>query len=332
MEQYGKKMMKAAGIAAAGAAAAGATVYATAKLWVKMAMDREEPRLMKKLGGGISGVVPDEAFEAERILAAKILAGTEHEEVHITGDDGVGLVGHFFPCASPKRIIIAFHGWRSSWSNDFGMISGFWHKENCSVLYVEQRGQNNSGGDYISFGLAERYDCIAWVNWIMCRCGSRLPIYLAGLSMGATTVLMAADLPLPETVHGIMADCGFTSPRNIWDHVGQRNIPFAYGIYSALAGHICKRRTHLDPGEHSTIDALQKTKLPVLFVHGTDDHFVPVSMTFENYKACASPKRLLVVPGADHAMSYYVDRAAYEEAVLDFWEAFDVKDDTGGSE
>ena len=74
---------------------------------------------------------------------------------------------------------------------------------------------------------------------------------------------------------------------------------------------------------YSSEDALKKTNIPVLFVHGTDDKFVPVEMTYQNYKACNSPKRLLVVPGADHAMSYYIDRQSYENAVKSFWNDFD---------
>ena len=66
-----------------------------------------------------------------------------------------------------------------------------------------------------------------------------------------------------------------------------------------------------------------ETKTPVLFIHGTDDHFVPVEMTFENYKVCRAPRKLFVVPGADHGMSYLVDQAGYERAVKEFWQEFD---------
>ena len=59
--------------------------------------------------------------------------------------------------------------------------------------------------------------------------------------------------------------------------------------------------------------------MPVLFIHGSDDCFVPVSMTYENYKACASTKTLFIVPGADHGMSYYTDREGYEKALMRFW-------------
>ena len=60
-----------------------------------------------------------------------------------------------------------------------------------------------------------------------------------------------------------------------------------------------------------------------MLIHGTDDHFVPLEMTYENYNACASPKKLLIVPGADHGMSYYMDKEGYETMVKDFWRQFD---------
>lgn len=68
---------------------------------------------------------------------------------------------------------------------------------------------------------------------------------------------------------------------------------------------------------------MRECKVPVLFIHGSDDYFVPVEMTYENYKACAAPKRLLIVPGAEHGMSYMVDRKGYEEAIKRFWNEFD---------
>lgn len=318
-----KIMLTAAGAAAAGAAAAGITAYATTKLWVKTALDREQPKIMKKTGGKISGNKNTNEFEEMCRNAAQSLEEQEHETVKISARDGITLVGHFFPCENAKRVIIAFHGWRSSWNNDYGMISDFWHENGCSVLYAEQRGQNSSGGDYMGFGLTERFDCIDWVNWAFCRCVKNLPIYLAGISMGATTVLMAADLELPENVHGIMADCGFTSPKAIWKHVAQNNLHMAYGIRSIIADAMCRQKINMGLADHSTIDALSKTDIPVLFVHGTDDSFVPVEMTYENYKACVSPKRLLIVPGADHAMSYCLNKKGYEKAVLNFWNDFD---------
>ena len=67
----------------------------------------------------------------------------------------------------------------------------------------------------------------------------------------------------------------------------------------------------------------KNTDVPILLIHGEDDHFVPLKMAFENRDACTAPCKLLVVPGADHAMSYYMGRGAYEAAMRAFWEHFD---------
>lgn len=324
MKKLNSKFWLTAGIAASAAtAAAAAAAYTATKLLVRTALDREQPRIMKKTGDLISGGTRNSEFEEACKAASDRLEARELEHVEIVSHDNIKLIGHFYPCENPERVIIAFHGWRSSWHTDYGMISDFWHDNNCSVLYVEQRGQNESGGDYMGFGLTERYDCIDWISWVLCRCGRQLPIYLAGISMGATTVLMAADLASLKNVHGIMADCGFTSPKAIWQHVAQKNLHISYGIHAKLADAICRRKISVGAGDFSTVDALRNTEIPVLFVHGTDDRFVPVEMTYENYKACASPKRMLIVPGADHAMSYYVDPQRYKEAVLNFWMTFD---------
>ena len=92
---------------------------------------------------------------------------------------------------------------------------------------------------------------------------------------------------------------------------------------AAAADDLCKKKIHVGAKDYSTLEAMAQCKVPVLFAHGTDDSFVPVEMTYENYKACAAPKRLLIVPGAEHAMSYLLDKEGYETQVKDFWETYD---------
>lgn len=318
-----KKLAYALGIAATAGTAAAASAYFSTKLLVKTALDREQPKIMKKAGSLIAGGKKDDSVKEMCIAASEQLASEEHEKITITARDGVTLKGHFFPCENAERVIIAFHGWRSSWSYDFGLVTDFWRENRCSVLYAEQRGQNESGGEYIGFGLTERFDCADWANWAVCRCGSQIPIYLTGISMGASTVLMAADLPFPENVRGIMADCGFTSPKAIWKHIANDNLHISYGLRSVIADMMCKKKINMRSDEHSTVTALQNTSLPVLFIHGSEDHFVPVEMTYENYLACRSEKRLLIVPGAEHGISYLVDKETYEAAERNFWRDFD---------
>lgn len=293
--------------------------YSVTKTLMKVALDREVPKGVEKGRNRLMG--SGELAEILPILedASKELQSLNLEEITITASDGVSLVGHYYDCPDAKRVIIAMHGWRSSWANDFGIISKFWHDNGCSVLYCEQRGQGKSGGEYMGFGVLEQFDCLEWIKYIDERLGASLPIYLGGVSMGASTILFASGNELPESVKGIVADCGFNSPHGIWKYVTENNLKLPYALYKALANNIYLSKTQIDIKTVSCADALKNCKVPVLFIHGTDDKFVPVTMTYENYKTCASKKRLIVVPGADHGMSYLVDKDGYEAEVKAFW-------------
>lgn len=325
MNENAKKLLIGSGIAVAAAAGAAAISGVLAGKLVKTALDREPPKTNRKAEKRLAGSFGyDGRFDEYIAAASEKLRESGCERVEITAGDGVRLVGHLRRSENAKRLIIAMHGWRSSWSYDFGGVSDFWHDNGCSVLYAEQRGQGESGGEYMGFGLIERYDCLDWVRWANENGFSGLPVYLCGISMGASTVLMAAGLELPGNVCGIMADCGYTSPYAIWKHVVENNLHLLYGgIPSAVADDICRRKIRMGAREYSCTDAMRECKVPVLFVHGTDDRFVPVEMTYENYKACASPKRLVIVPGAGHGMSYLVDKEACQRAHLEFWRDFD---------
>ena len=325
MKKRTRNILIGTGITVAGIGAVTAVSYKLTQKLLKIAMDREEPEIITKNRGKLTGASGEKAeFLAEIASGAERLEKGGCEQVEIESHDGLKLIGHWHTCENPRRVIIAMHGWRSTWSHDFGAIADFWHDNDCAVLYAEQRGQGNSGGDYMGFGLIERYDCLDWINWVNKRTGGELPIYLGGVSMGATTILMTAGFELPDNVKGIVADCGFTSPHAIWKHVVERNLHIPYdGIRGAIASDMCKRKISIGAKDYSAVDAMRECQVPVLFIHGTDDHFVPIEMTYENYKACAAPKRLLIVPGAEHAMSYFVDKDGYEKAVKDFWKEFD---------
>lgn len=322
MNEKQKNMTKTALIVSVAAGAASLTNYLLTKSLVRIAVDRDEPKVFSKGDMVFAGAPIDRDFLTTLASAAERLQKMENEIITLEAQDGVKLTGHFIPAPHPKRVIIAMHGWRTAWYKDFGTISDLWYDNGCSVLYAEQRGQNDSEADSMGFGLTERYDCVRWARWASEEVSSTLPIYLCGVSMGAATVLMAAGLELPENVRGIIADCGFTSPSAIWEHVARNNLHITYGIRSVFADMMFREKNAVGLSEASTIDALRETMIPVLFIHGTDDHFVPVEMTYENYLACASPKRLFIVPGADHGMSHYVAPDQYEKEVLDFWREF----------
>ena len=310
------------GLGAAAVTAAAVASHELTKFMIDMAMDRQKPKGILPEDAArqiIRGTPYQEMFLQDVEVCAEKLRSSDTERVQLETSDGITLVGHLKEVPHAKRIVLAMHGWRSSWDQDFGMIADFWERSGCTVLYAEQRGQNDSGGDYMGFGMLERYDCLEWIDWINGRFPEKPPVYLAGVSMGATTVLMTANLNLPDNVAGIAADCGFTSAQEIWEHITEDNLHLNFGIRRFDVDDLCRRKIQLGPMECSTTEALKNAKVPVLLIHGTDDNFVPVEMTYENYKACTGPKKLLIVPGADHGMSYYVERDEYEKVALEFF-------------
>lgn len=322
MNRNTRNFLIGSGVAVATLGTVGALSYTVTHALVTVATDRKfniNPSIgIKKMVSGCKNIA---IIEDNCAKNAKKLECCGCEAVFIKARDGARLAGHLHLCDNAKRTVIAMHGWRSSWAKDFGAVSEFFHSNLCNVLYPEQRGQNNSGGEHIDFGLTERFDCADWVSYINSRKElSSLPIYLCGVSMGATTVLMATGLPLPSNVVGVIADCGFTSPSAIWKHVASKNLHLSYNpLRAAMVRSICKKKLNLDPDGYSTVDAMKKCRIPVLFVHGGGDHFVPMEMTLENYKSCASEKRLFIVSDADHGMSYFTDRDGYEKEVLRFF-------------
>lgn len=320
MKDGSKKMLVGAGVALAAMSALTVGAGAVSNLLLHLALDRKMPRMItnkrERLTGEAAGY-SDALLQAER--AARYLHRCGCVRVELTARDGTRLVGHWYENPYARRVLVAMHGWRSRWDQDFGLIAPFLHEKGCSVLYAEQRGQNDSGGSHMTFGLLERYDCLEWVRWVQEHTMPGLPVYLAGVSMGATTVLLAAGQELPACVKGVIADCGFTSPHAIWKHVAERNLHLNYALHQSWVDWLCRRRLQMELGSASTVDALRACRVPVLFIHGSDDSFVPVEMTYENYKACAGPKELLIVPGAGHAVSYLTEKERYERALMDFW-------------
>ena len=288
---------------------------------VGTALDREEPRAMQKMKERLKG----DGGDNDEIMAfcrelQHQLEKRPHQVVQMTSYDGTELAGHLFCVERPKRVILAMHGWRSGWARDFGPVADFFRDNDCTVLYAQQRGQGESGGEYMGFGMIERFDCLEWVKWLNANGFGGSRIYLAGISMGATTVLMTAGFPeLPENVAGVLADCGFTSAKAEWKYISENNLRVPYDRRCKHVDALCRKRIELDSDAYTTLDAMKTCRVPVLFVHGEADTFVPVEMTLQNYKACRAPKQMLIVPGANHGMSYFWDREGYENAVKSFF-------------
>lgn len=238
-------------------------------------------------------------------------------QIHVRAHDGIILAGNYYHIRDKAPLIIFFHGYRSSAVRDGNSLLLFARENGYNTLLVHQRGHGSSEGRTITFGIRERYDCAEWVRYACREFGAETKIILAGISMGASTVLMASDVGLPDNVKGIIADCGFSSPKEILRAVmKQMNYPVGITYETVKLG--AKLFGRFDVEEYSALEAMEKCKIPVLFIHGDADYFVPCKMSKECYKACAAEKKLIIVKGAAHGISYCVDSALYEREVMTF--------------
>ena len=250
------------------------------------------------------------------------------EKVSVISFDELTLQGHWYPVEGATRTVICAHGWHSRWNLDFSGIGPFLHENGCNLLLIEQRAHGDSEGELISYGIRERYDILTWMDWLDKHHGG-LPVYLYGVSMGAATVLMTATLPIAGRVRGIISDCGYSDPQEIVRLTLEKSLGKFSNHTLAAVNVNCKMRGKFTLSDYSPIQAMREnTEIPCLFIHGDADGFVPCRMSVENYTACQAPKALLLVEGADHAMSFVVETEAYKQTVLNFLAAHDPAPET----
>lgn len=245
----------------------------------------------------------------------------DFERVSIVSRDGLTLVGRYYHTADGAPLKIVFHGWRSNLLRDCCGAAKMAMNAGYNLLLVCQRAHGESGGNTITFGILEKYDCLAWVNYAVDRFGSEVRILLGGVSMGAATVLMASALELPKNVKGISADCGYTSPEAIIRKVCREDV----GIPDVIGFPLVRLAARLYGGfsvkDGGALEAVKQARVPLLLIHGDADAFVPFSMCHEIYGAIPGEKRLLAVKGAGHGLSYFVSSEDYESTLRAFEES-----------
>lgn len=248
----------------------------------------------------------------------------ELEHVTITARDGIELHAEYFPAEkSTDRLVICNHGYTGCGMRDCASIAVFFHKIGYDCLIVDHRGHGKSGGDYIGFGILDRFDCLRWIQYVNNRFGSSKQIVLYGVSMGATTALMTAGFPeVADSVKAVIADCAFTSPYEVFKHILKRDYHLPPFPIMDINDSMCRKKAGYGFSDYSTIDAVQNTTIPVLFIHGSEDNFVPVYMSRQNYDACSSEKDIMIIQNAGHGASYYENVPAYEEKIISFTEKY----------
>ncbi len=230
---------------------------------------------------------------------------TPHKWVFTNSFDGLRLAARYYDNSSNK-IMILFHGYRSVAARDFSCAVKMYSEMGFNILLCDQRAHGKSEGMLITFGVKESQDVLSWVDFAN-REYSPQNIVLGGMSMGATTVLLACGLDLPQNVKCVVADCGFTSPADIIKIVAKRNFKINADLFLPLLDLCCKLFGKFSIIGVSTPEALKKTKLPVLLIHGKSDGFVPCEMSQRGYDANPEKAEIVLIDGADHGLAFLKD-------------------------
>ncbi len=240
------------------------------------------------------------------------------QEFTIQSFDGLTLHGKFYEYEAGAPIELMIHGYRGNAERD--LCGGV---QRCfalghSAFVIDQRGSGKSQGNVITFGIREHQDCIKWVDFLISTLGPDIKIILTGISMGASTVLMAAGQPLPKNVIGVLADCGYTSAKEIIKIVIRMlKLPASLAYPFVKLGALLYGGFRLE--KDSAVSAMTRCQIPTIFYHGEADDFVPCYMSQQNYDACTSRKQLVTIPNAGHGLCYLVAPDQYLSTLKEFF-------------
>ena len=271
-------------------------------------------------------------IEETRAAGEKWLESMNPELVYIKSFDGLKLGAEFIPAKieGSKKTFIGVHGYTANGHSDFGVEGQLFYEMGYNLLLVSQRAHRHSEGEYVTFGIYERFDCQSWIKYINERIGEDGSIFLHGLSMGGATVTMTIGFPnLPKSVKGCISDCALTSggdmfrmaATNILKNTPARFIPIR--VISYFCNLYCKIKLGCGMDDYSTIDAVKNTKVPLLVIHGDKDDCVPLWMGQKNYDECVSEKEILILEGSGHAVNYLYDPNLCEKTIKAFVEKYE---------
>ncbi len=244
----------------------------------------------------------------------------EFEDIYIKAFDGLKLHGKYYHFKDGAPIEILFHGYRGSADRDMCGAVLRAHNNGRNALVVDNRAGGKSEGNVISFGVNESRDAEKWIEYVLTNIDSNAKIILAGVSMGASTVLITSGKDLPKNVVAIVADCGYSSQKEIiMDIIGRMHLPPKVMYPFVKLG--AEMFGHFDIDEVTPFEMVSKSKIPTIFFHGDNDIFVPFEMSERNYNACSADiKKFVAIKNGGHGASYLVATELYNKELNAFLE------------
>ena len=246
------------------------------------------------------------------------------EDITLKSFDGLNLTSTLIMNENPtNKFIILVHGVSICYVGSLKYFDIF-YKNGFNVLIVNQRRHGKSEGKYSTYGFYEKYDVNMWIEYLKSRFGNDIILGLHGESMGAGTVM--ETIPLNDSIKFVIEDCGYS---NFHELIGFQ-ITHAYKnrlvrkiLRPSLifANFFMKTKAKFSMKKIVPIDIVASTSLPMMFIHGKEDYFVPWYMAVDLYKAKTKGyKELYLVEGAKHAEALEVNKILYEKKIMTFIE------------
>jgi fermentation-respiration switch protein FrsA (DUF1100 family) len=252
----------------------------------------------------------------------KIAQRIDFQKVTVRSDDGFVLYGYSYrnPALS-SRTAILIHGHHSNAFEGSSSMALSYIRHGYSVLMPDSRACGNSEGKLGTFGVQERYDVLKWAKYITQHYPAEA-IVLQGCSLGAATVCMCADLNLPNNVKAIVSDCAFANIHEQLKFAVRATAHIPDWLILPQALHWFHHLTGQSVDSCSPVSSVSHAKVPMLFIHGSEDHYVLPDNAKKLYDACSMPKELLMIPHAGHASSRYTDKQVYERHLFLFLDQY----------
>lgn len=298
----------------------------SAEIFYNFSINTKSPIHMSKLNNLVQKATNTSTDDEESSAKYSGLTGTpemkkwydeQGEDIYIK-PASLRLHGKLFKNDSSNYALVC-HGYTSKAKHMAGFVNKF-YSLGYNVLAVDARAHGDSEGTKIGMGWPERMDVIEWIKLIL-SWNSDAKIILHGVSMGAATVLMTSGEALPENVKVVIADCGYTSE---WDEfrceADVLHIPW-FPVLN-VASKLSKLYDGYNFKQASAIEQVKKSRIPTLFIHGSEDELVPYDMLGKLYSAASCEKECLTVDGAGHALSSSVEPELYWNTVESFIEKY----------
>ncbi len=246
------------------------------------------------------------------------------EDLSLTDSMGNELRAWFVPKPDSKTFVICVHGYKCNGPDECSHLLPFYNETlGFNYLLPDHAAHGRSEGKYIGFGSFESENLLLWVNYLIERFGEDIEIVLHGISMGASTVLLANDSNPPEQVKAVIEDCGFTSAEDILNNTMRKKIGIPCPHLAKAIILYCRLFRGYDMRKADCVARMDESKNPILFIHGTDDPTVPFAMGEKLYDVCTTvEKDKLFVDGAIHAYCYYDAKEEYDKKVTEFLDEY----------